>query len=77
MLQERSVYERNNKDQEKGATTILSARIHEYQKPLSIDYIAKPRISTGEQVLVKVAAAGLCHSDLHLINGQWKDIIPT
>ena len=67
----------NNKDQKnKDTTTILSARIHEYQKPLSIDYIAKPRISAGEQVLLKVAAAGLCHSDLHLINGDWKDIIP-
>jgi propanol-preferring alcohol dehydrogenase len=76
MGQERYIYDRNNKDQEKNATTILSARIHEYQRPLSIDDIPKPRISTGEQVLVKVAAAGLCHSDLHLINGQWKDIIP-
>src|SRR5438093_820315 len=66
----------NNKDQKnKDAATILSARIHEYQKPLSIDYIAKPTISAGEQVLLKVAAAGLCHSDLHLINGDWKDII--
>jgi alcohol dehydrogenase, propanol-preferring len=63
-------------DKNKDANTIRSARIHEYQKPLSIDNTPKPRISTGEQVLVKVAAAGLCHSDLHLINGQWKDIIP-
>ena len=63
-------------DKNKDANTIRSARIHEYQKPLSIDNTPKPTISTGEQVLVKVAAAGLCHSDLHLINGQWKDIIP-
>ena len=56
--------------------SILSARIHEYQKPLSIDNTPKPTISSGEQVLVKVSAAGLCHSDLHLINGDWKDIIP-
>ncbi|HET7344578.1 MAG TPA: NAD(P)-dependent alcohol dehydrogenase [Nitrososphaeraceae archaeon] len=63
-------------DKNKDANTIRSARIHEYQKPLSIDNTPKPRISAGEQVLVKVAAAGLCHSDLHLINGQWKDIIP-
>ena len=56
MGQERYIYDRNNnKDQEKNATTILSARIHEYQRPLSIDDIPKPRISTGEQVLVKVA----------------------
>jgi propanol-preferring alcohol dehydrogenase len=62
-------------DKNKDANTIRSARIHEYQKPLFLDNTPKPRICTGEQVLVKVAA-GLCHSDLHLINGQWKDIIP-
>ena len=56
--------------------TILSARIHEYQKPLTVDRIPKPMLTSGEQVLVKVAAAGLCHSDLHLINGEWKDVIP-
>jgi alcohol dehydrogenase, propanol-preferring len=33
-------------------------------------------LTTGEQVLVKVAAAGVCHSDLHLINGEWKDVLP-
>ena len=59
MGQERDIYDRNNKDQEKNATTILSARIHEYQRPLSIDDIPKPRISTGEQVLVKVASPGI------------------
>ena len=56
--------------------TIVSARIHEYQKPLSLDNISIPKIIHGEQVLVKVGAAGLCHSDLHLINGEWKEVIP-
>jgi len=56
--------------------TIVSARIHEYQKPLSLDNISIPKITHGEQVLVKVGAAGLCHSDLHLINGEWKEVIP-
>src|SRR5947207_12740424 len=55
---------------------MLSARIHEYQKPLVIEKIPKPAGMQGEQVLVRVAAAGLCHSDLHLINGEWKDVIP-
>ena len=63
-------------NESKERNTVLSARIHEYQKPLSVDNTQKPTISTGEQVLVKVVAAGLCHSDLHLINGDWKDIIP-
>jgi propanol-preferring alcohol dehydrogenase len=56
--------------------SILAARIHEYKKPLLLDNIAKPSITEDEEVLVKVAATGLCHSDLHLINGEWKDLIP-
>jgi propanol-preferring alcohol dehydrogenase len=56
--------------------TMLSARIHEYQNPLVIERISKPIISQGEQVLVKVESTGLCHSDLHLINGDWKNTIP-
>jgi alcohol dehydrogenase, propanol-preferring len=55
---------------------ILSARIHEYQKPLLVDRIPKPMITSGHQILVRVAASGLCHSDLHLINGEWRDVLP-
>ena len=43
---------------------------------MSLDSISIPKITHGEQVLVKVGATGLCHSDLHLINGDWKEIIP-
>ena len=56
--------------------TMLSARIHEYQEPLEIDTVSKPKVAHGEEVLVRVGAAGLCHSDLHLINGEWKDVLP-
>lgn len=55
---------------------IRAARILEYGKPLSLDSIPKPRIHHDEEVLVKVGAAGLCHSDLHLLSGEWKSIIP-
>ncbi|HZA69387.1 MAG TPA: alcohol dehydrogenase catalytic domain-containing protein [Nitrososphaeraceae archaeon] len=54
---------------------MLSARIHNYQEPLAIDNTSKPKVH-GEEVLVRVGAAGLCHSDLHLINGEWKDVLP-
>lgn len=53
-----------------------SARIHEYQKPLVIERIPKPIINHGEQVLVRIGSTGLCHSDLYLINGDWKNTIP-
>jgi propanol-preferring alcohol dehydrogenase len=41
-----------------------------------IEDIPPPRLSNGHQVIVKVAACGLCHSDIHLINGDWKKSIP-
>jgi alcohol dehydrogenase, propanol-preferring len=56
--------------------TMLSARIHKYQEPLEIDTVSKPKVAHGEEVLIRVGAAGLCHSDLHLINGEWKDVLP-
>ncbi len=61
-----------NKSRAQGGSTMLSARIHEYQKPLVIERILKPAVNHGEQVLVRIEATGLCHSDLHLINGDWK-----
>jgi propanol-preferring alcohol dehydrogenase len=41
-----------------------------------IDDTKKPVISSPEQVIVKVGATGLCHSDLHLINGDWQKTLP-
>lgn len=58
------------------SATMFSARIHEYQKPLVVESIPKPSNIHGEAVLVKVGASGLCHSDLHLLSGEWKDAIP-
>ena len=55
---------------------IRSARIHEYNKPLEMDNISKPVISRDKEVLVKIGDSGLCHSYLHLIGGEWKDITP-
>jgi alcohol dehydrogenase, propanol-preferring len=55
---------------------MISATMYEYQKPLKIENVTrKPTITNGQQVLVKVGATGLCHSDLHLINGDWKNSI--
>ncbi|HKX82233.1 MAG TPA: NAD(P)-dependent alcohol dehydrogenase [Nitrososphaera sp.] len=55
---------------------MIAARLHQYQEPLVVESVPKPSRIPGESVLVKVGAAGLCHSDLHLMNGEWKDAIP-
>jgi len=71
------MYLQENKDDfGESCETMVSARIHEYQKPLVIESIPRPINIHGESVLVKVGAAGLCHSDLHLINGEWRNAIP-
>lgn len=44
---------------------MLAARIHSYQKPLVLDKIEKPKIEHDNQVLLRVGATGLCHSDFH------------
>jgi propanol-preferring alcohol dehydrogenase len=69
MYLEKGEYQTGNKN-------MLSARIHEYQQPLVIESVPKPINIQGEAVLVRIGAVGLCHSDLHLINGEWKDAIP-
>ena len=48
-----------------------AVRVHEYGKPPSIDDIADPVIETPLDILVAVDAAGVCRTDLHIIEGQW------
>ena len=51
-----------------------AARLHEYIKPLQIDDVQRPTPGPG-QVVIRVEAAGFCHSDLHIIGGEIQ-IIP-
>jgi propanol-preferring alcohol dehydrogenase len=48
-----------------------AAVLHELKKPLAIEEIARPTPEENE-VLIKVEACGVCHSDLHIIEGDWK-----
>lgn len=50
--------------------TMKAAVAREYGKPLRIEEIGIPEVGAG-QILVKVAASGVCHTDLHAINGDW------
>jgi alcohol dehydrogenase, propanol-preferring len=53
----------------KWETSMKAARLHEYNKPIRIDDVPIPAVNSGG-VLVKIAGAGVCHSDLHLIAGS-------
>ena len=50
--------------------TMKAAVVREFGKPLLIAEVAVPEVGPG-QILVKVAAAGVCHTDLHAVDGDW------
>jgi len=50
-----------------------AAVLHEFKRPLIIQDIEQPKPEAGE-VLVAVEACGVCHSDLHIIDGDWTQL---
>ncbi|GGJ53172.1 NAD(P)-dependent alcohol dehydrogenase [Streptomyces brasiliensis] len=51
-----------------------AVRLHRYGVPPQLDDIDKPTVSSPLDVVVQIGAAGLCRTDLHVIEGQWKTI---
>ncbi|MDO4664841.1 MAG: alcohol dehydrogenase catalytic domain-containing protein [Actinomycetaceae bacterium] len=49
-------------------TTMKAAVLRDYERGLEIEEIRTPHPRSGE-VLIKVSACGMCHSDLHVIGG--------
>jgi propanol-preferring alcohol dehydrogenase len=47
-----------------------AAVVHEFGKPLRIEEVPVPEPGPG-QILVKIAATGVCHTDLHAAEGDW------
>jgi len=52
------------------ANMMKAAVVREFGKPLSIEMVPIPVPGPGE-VLVKVVACGVCHTDLHAADGDW------
>ncbi|RVC46223.1 NAD(P)-dependent alcohol dehydrogenase, partial [Mesorhizobium sp. M4A.F.Ca.ET.090.04.2.1] len=53
-----------------------AARLYEYDPhmnvKLKIEDVVAPTITAPDEVIVRVGAAGLCRTDLHIIEGVWK-----
>jgi propanol-preferring alcohol dehydrogenase len=47
-----------------------AAILHGFAQPLSLEDVPTPTPNAGE-LLVKIAASGVCHSDLHIASGEW------
>jgi NAD+-dependent secondary alcohol dehydrogenase Adh1 len=50
-----------------------AARLHAYHEPLKVDEVDEPKITGPLDVIVKIGAAGLCRTDLHIQEGQWAE----
>jgi len=52
-----------------------AAILHELQRPLTIEEVVQPKPAAHE-VLIEVEACGVCHSDLHVADGDWPQLVP-
>ncbi len=50
--------------------TMKAAVVREFGKPLSIEEVPVPEVGPG-QALLKVMSTGVCHTDLHAVEGDW------
>ena len=48
-----------------------AVRLHEFHQNPQIDEVPEPKISGPLDVIVKIGGAGVCRTDLHIMEGQW------
>ena len=55
-----------------------AARLHAYDPAvrgpefLKLEEVADPKIRDADDVIVRIGGAGLCRTDLHIIEGIWR-----
>ena len=49
-----------------------AVRIHGYHQQPVVDDVPEPAIAGPLDVIIKVGGAGVCRTDLHIIEGQWE-----
>src|SRR5947209_15233431 len=50
-----------------------AARLHSYNEALKLDEVDEPKVTGPLDVIVRIGAAGLCRTDLHIQEGQWAE----
>jgi NAD+-dependent secondary alcohol dehydrogenase Adh1 len=48
-----------------------AVRVHDYHTDPKIDDIEEPTLQGPLDVIVKIGGAGVCRTDLHILEGQW------
>jgi NAD+-dependent secondary alcohol dehydrogenase Adh1 len=56
---------------------VKAVRLHEFHSQPVIDEVPEPTISGPLDVIVKIGGAGVCRTDLHIIDGQWDAAMST
>jgi NAD+-dependent secondary alcohol dehydrogenase Adh1 len=51
-----------------------AVRLHKYHDRPSVDDVPEPKVTGPLDVVVRVGAAGLCRTDLHIYEGQWEPL---
>jgi NAD+-dependent secondary alcohol dehydrogenase Adh1 len=50
---------------------VKAVRLHAYGQRPRVEEVGEPRVQRPYDVLVDVGGAGLCRTDLHIVEGQW------
>lgn len=50
-----------------------AVRLHEYDKRPVVEEVPEPEVAGPLDVLVEIGGAGLCRTDLHIVEGQWAE----
>ena len=58
-----------------GTTTMKAAVLHGVNQPLTIENVTMDEPQPGE-VVIKTSVTGVCHSDLHFMEGKWMYPMP-
>lgn len=50
-----------------------AVRLHEYGRRPVLEDVPEPEVTGPLDVIVRIGGAGLCRTDLHIVEGQWAD----
>jgi len=51
---------------------VRAVRLHGYHQQPVVEEVPEPTVSSPLDVVVKIGGAGVCRTDLHIIEGQWE-----
>jgi NAD+-dependent secondary alcohol dehydrogenase Adh1 len=50
-----------------------AVRVVGYHRPLEMDDIPAPEVTGPHDVIVRIGGAGVCRTDIHILEGQWAE----